>query len=53
MKRKAQTASKTIAQKAVAYGFEGILVDGNDVIASYEAAQYAVDKARRGGGPTS
>ncbi len=52
IKRGAQTASKTIAQKAVAYGFEGILVDGNDVIASYEATKYAVDKARRGGGPT-
>jgi 2-oxoisovalerate dehydrogenase E1 component len=52
VKRTAQTASKTIAQKAVAYGFEGVLVDGNDVIASYEATKYAVDKARRGGGPT-
>ncbi len=52
VKRNAQTASKTIAQKAVAYGFEGILVDGNDVIACYEATKYAVDKARRGGGPT-
>ena len=52
IRRGAQTASKTIAQKAVAYGFEGILVDGNDVIASYEATKYAVDKARRGGGPT-
>jgi pyruvate/2-oxoglutarate/acetoin dehydrogenase E1 component/TPP-dependent pyruvate/acetoin dehydrogenase alpha subunit len=52
VKRGQQTASKTIAQKAVAYGLEGILVDGNDVIASYEATKYAVDKARRGGGPT-
>jgi pyruvate/2-oxoglutarate/acetoin dehydrogenase E1 component/TPP-dependent pyruvate/acetoin dehydrogenase alpha subunit len=52
VKRNGQTASKTIAQKAVAYGFEGILVDGNDVIASFEATKYAVDKARRGGGPT-
>jgi pyruvate/2-oxoglutarate/acetoin dehydrogenase E1 component/TPP-dependent pyruvate/acetoin dehydrogenase alpha subunit len=52
VRRKDQTASKTIAQKAVAYGFEGILVDGNDIIASYEATKYAVDKARRGGGPT-
>lgn len=52
VKRNRQTASKTIAQKAVAYGFEGILVDGNDVIASYEATKYAVEKARRGGGPT-
>jgi pyruvate/2-oxoglutarate/acetoin dehydrogenase E1 component/TPP-dependent pyruvate/acetoin dehydrogenase alpha subunit len=52
VKRSGQTASKTIAQKAVAYGFEGILVDGNDVLASYEVTKYAVDKARRGGGPT-
>jgi pyruvate/2-oxoglutarate/acetoin dehydrogenase E1 component/TPP-dependent pyruvate/acetoin dehydrogenase alpha subunit len=52
VKRNRQTASKTIAQKAVAYGFEGILVDGNDVIASYEVTKHAVEKARRGGGPT-
>ena len=52
VKRENQTASKTIAQKAVAYGLEGILVDGNDVIASYEATKFAADKARRGGGPT-
>ena len=52
VRRNRQTASKTIAQKAVAYGFEGILVDGNDVIASYEVTKYAVEKARRGGGPT-
>jgi 2-oxoisovalerate dehydrogenase E1 component len=52
VKRDRQTSSKTIAQKAVAYGFEGIFVDGNDVIASFEATRYAVDKARRGGGPT-
>ena len=52
VRRSNQTASKTIAQKAIAYGFEGILVDGNDVIASYEVTKYAVEKARRGGGPT-
>ncbi len=52
VKRNRQTASMTIAQKAVAYGLEGILVDGTDVIASYEATKYAVEKARRGGGPT-
>ncbi len=52
VKRDQQTASLTIAQKAVAYGFEGIFVDGNDAIASYEATRYAVEKARRGGGPT-
>ena len=52
VRRDRQSAAKTIAQKAIAYGFEGILVDGNDVIASYEAGKYAVEKARRGGGPT-
>ncbi len=47
-----QTASKTIAQKAIAYGFEGIQVDGNDVFAVYEITRYALEKARAGGGPT-
>jgi pyruvate dehydrogenase E1 component alpha subunit len=47
-----QTASETIAQKAIAYGFEGIQVDGNDVFAVYRASKYALDKARSGGGPT-
>ncbi len=50
--RSGQTASRTLAQKAIAYGFEGLLVDGNDVIASYEASKYAVEKAARGQGPT-
>jgi pyruvate dehydrogenase E1 component alpha subunit len=47
-----QTASPTIAQKATAYGFDGIRVDGNDVFASYVAAKAALDRARSGGGPT-
>jgi pyruvate dehydrogenase E1 component alpha subunit len=47
-----QTASANIAMKAEAYGFEGVLVDGNDVLASYKAMKAAVDKARSGGGPT-
>jgi pyruvate dehydrogenase E1 component alpha subunit len=47
-----QTASATIAQKAIAYGFDGIRVDGNDVFASYVAAKAAFEKARAGGGPT-
>ncbi|AEJ42865.1 pyruvate dehydrogenase (acetyl-transferring) E1 component, alpha subunit [Alicyclobacillus acidocaldarius subsp. acidocaldarius Tc-4-1] len=47
-----QTASPTIAQKAIAYGVEGIRVDGNDVFAVYQAMRYAVDRARRGEGPT-
>ena len=50
--RERQTAAKTIAQKAVAYGFDGIQVDGNDVFAVYKATKDAVDKARSGGGPT-
>ncbi|MEM3637261.1 MAG: thiamine pyrophosphate-dependent enzyme [Conexivisphaerales archaeon] len=52
MPRSQQTASKTIAQKAVAYGIEGLLVDGNDAVAVYEATRYAVEKAREGEGPT-
>jgi pyruvate dehydrogenase E1 component alpha subunit len=50
--REKQTASKTLAQKALAYGFEGIQVDGNDVLAVYSASKAALEKARSGGGPT-
>ena len=49
--RSLQTASKTIAQKAIAYGFDGIQVDGNDLFAVFEATHEAVEKARSGGGP--
>ncbi|HZD22249.1 MAG TPA: pyruvate dehydrogenase (acetyl-transferring) E1 component subunit alpha, partial [Acidimicrobiia bacterium] len=47
-----QTGSETIAQKAEAYGFEGIRVDGMDPIAMYLATRKAVQKARSGDGPT-
>jgi len=47
-----QTASETIAIKAQAYGFEGIRVDGNDILAVYRTTKEAVDKARKGDGPT-
>jgi pyruvate dehydrogenase E1 component alpha subunit len=47
-----QTASGTLAQKAFAYGFEGVRVDGMDVLAVYEATRKAVEKASNGGGPT-
>lgn len=47
-----QTAAQTIAQKAIAAGFEGIQVDGNDVIAVRYAVEEALKKARAGGGPT-
>jgi pyruvate dehydrogenase E1 component alpha subunit len=50
--RRLQTASETIAQKAIAYGFGGIQVDGNDLFAVWEATKEAVDRARSGGGPT-
>ena len=50
--RERQTASRTIAQKASAYGFPGILVDGNDVLALYLAANEALERARNGEGPT-
>ena len=50
--RKMQTASATIAQKAIAYGFDGIQVDGNDLFAVMAATKEAVEKARSGGGPT-
>ena len=50
--REKQTASKTLAQKALAYGFEGVQVDGNDVLAVYSATKSALEKARAGGGPT-
>jgi pyruvate dehydrogenase E1 component alpha subunit len=49
---KKQTHSRTLAQKALAYGMPGIQVDGNDVLAVYAATREAVDRARRGDGPT-
>jgi len=47
-----QLRAETIAQRAVAYGMPGIKVDGNDVLAVYTATAEAVERARRGGGPT-
>ncbi len=47
-----QTHSKTLAQKALAYGMPGIQVDGNDILAVYAATAEAVERARSGGGPT-
>ena len=48
----AQTAAKTLAAKAHAYGFGGVRVDGNDALAMYVATKQAVETARAGGGPT-
>ncbi len=47
-----QTRSETLAEKAAAYGFEGVRVDGMDAIAVHKALRDAVEKARGGGGPT-
>lgn len=47
-----QTATDVLAVKARAYGFPGVRVDGNDVLAVYEAAREAVGRARAGEGPT-
>lgn len=49
---KKQTITDSIAQKAIAYGMPGILVDGNDVLAVYSAVSEAIERARTGGGPT-
>jgi pyruvate dehydrogenase E1 component alpha subunit len=50
--RRAQTVSETIAQKAVAYGMPGRLVDGNDVLAVYREVKAALQRAYAGQGPT-
>lgn len=44
-------ATPTLAQRAQGYGIEGIIVDGTDVLAVYEAMQRAVEHARSGKGP--
>jgi pyruvate dehydrogenase E1 component alpha subunit len=43
---------ENIADRGVGYGIQGIVVDGNDVLAVYEAAAEAVERARRNQGPT-
>ena len=41
-----------LSERAKAYGFAGVTIDGNDLMACYETSQEAVRKARRGEGPT-
>src|SRR5437016_5133745 len=41
-----------LAERAQSYGFEGVVVDGTDVLAVYREAKRAIEKARDGGGPT-
>src|SRR3954467_1275685 len=45
-------ACEHLADRAQAYGFEGVVVDGTDVLAVYREAKRAIEKARHGGGPT-
>jgi pyruvate dehydrogenase E1 component alpha subunit len=47
-----QTASRTFAAKAAGYGMPGVRVDGNDVLAMWQVASDAIDRARAGDGPT-
>jgi 2-oxoisovalerate dehydrogenase E1 component alpha subunit len=46
-----QMAVKQISDRAEAYGFPGVTIDGNDVLACYEAMTTAIDRARSGDGP--
>src|SRR5436309_151585 len=45
-------ATEHVADRAQAYGFDGIVVDGTDVLAVYRETKRAIEKARAGGGPT-
>lgn len=45
-------AVKSVAVRAAAYGIEGLTVDGNDVLQVYEGVRCAVERARRGEGPS-
>jgi TPP-dependent pyruvate/acetoin dehydrogenase alpha subunit len=50
--RAIQTATATLAQKAVAYGMKSVLVDGNDMLALIHVTAEAAARARKGDGPT-
>jgi pyruvate dehydrogenase E1 component alpha subunit len=50
--RSRQTRAKTLAHRALAYGFPGIQVDGNDLLGMVAVTREAVARARGGGGPT-
>lgn len=47
-----QFAVENLADRAAGYGIPGVVVDGNDLLAVYEATRQAIDRARRGAGPT-
>ena len=50
--RATQTASETLAQKGIAYGMPVTQIDVNDPLAAWVAINEAIDRARKGGGPT-
>jgi pyruvate dehydrogenase E1 component alpha subunit len=50
--REQQTATQTIAQKAIAAGIDGVQIDGNDILATRQIIGDAIEKARRGEGAT-
>jgi len=50
--RDKQTGTETIAQKAIAAGFKGLQVDGNDILATRQIIGEAIENARKGLGPT-
>jgi TPP-dependent pyruvate/acetoin dehydrogenase alpha subunit len=45
-------AIEDVAKRAESYGFDGVAINGNDVLAVYQAAHGAIQRARSGGGPT-
>ncbi len=49
--RSKQTASPTFAQKAIAYGMDAMVIDGNDILSCVTAARESIKKARDGQGP--
>jgi pyruvate dehydrogenase E1 component alpha subunit len=49
--RRAQCAAPNLAVRALGYGFDGVLVDGNDLLAVHDVTRRAVERALDGGGP--
>lgn len=46
------SACDSIADRAAAYNMPGVTVDGKDILAVYQAAEEAIERARNGGGPS-
>ncbi|MDI3528883.1 MAG: acetoin:2,6-dichlorophenolindophenol oxidoreductase subunit alpha [Thermoanaerobacter sp.] len=52
MRQDKHQAIEDVADRAIGYGIPGVTVDGNDVLAVYEVAKEAINRARSGAGPT-